>query len=36
VAEDRQPVDDAALVREIVDGSHAALAALYDRHVDAV
>jgi RNA polymerase sigma-70 factor, ECF subfamily len=36
VAEDRQPVDDAALVREIVDGSQAALAALYDRHVDAV
>ncbi|HEY7133405.1 MAG TPA: sigma-70 family RNA polymerase sigma factor [Candidatus Limnocylindrales bacterium] len=36
MAEDRQPVDDAALVREIVDGSQAALAALYDRHVDAV
>jgi RNA polymerase sigma-70 factor, ECF subfamily len=36
VAEDRQPVDEAALVREIVDGSQAALAAIYDRHVDAV
>ncbi len=28
--------DDAALMREVVAGSHAALAALYDRHVDAV
>jgi RNA polymerase sigma-70 factor, ECF subfamily len=36
VAEDRRPVDEAALVREIVDGSQAALAAIYDRHVDAV
>jgi len=27
---------DAALVRQVVDGSHDALAALYDRHVDAV
>lgn len=30
------PLDDAALVREVVAGSHAALAALYDRHGDAV
>ena len=28
--------DDAALVREVAGGSHDALAALYDRHVDAV
>jgi RNA polymerase sigma-70 factor (ECF subfamily) len=28
--------DDAALVREVADGSHEALAALYDRHVDGV
>jgi len=36
VTEDRQPVDDAALVREVVGGSEGALAAIYDRHVDAV
>jgi len=36
VAEDRQPIDDAALVREVVGGSEGALAAIYDRHVDAV
>lgn len=29
-------VDEAALVREVVAGSHDALAALYDRHADAV
>ena len=29
-------LDDAALVREVVAGSHEALAALYDRHGDAV
>lgn len=28
--------DDAALMREVVAGSHVALAALYDRHADAV
>lgn len=32
----QEPVDDAALVREVVAGSHAALAALYDRHGDAI
>jgi RNA polymerase sigma-70 factor (ECF subfamily) len=32
----RDPLDDAALVREIVAGSHDALAALYDRHGTAV
>jgi RNA polymerase sigma-70 factor (ECF subfamily) len=36
VAENRQPADDDALVREVVVGSQAALAAIYDRHVDAV
>jgi RNA polymerase sigma-70 factor (ECF subfamily) len=37
VTEDRSgPSDDAALVREIADGSQIALAALYDRHADAV
>jgi RNA polymerase sigma-70 factor, ECF subfamily len=36
VAENRQSTDDAALVREVVAGSQAALAAIYDRHVDAV
>jgi RNA polymerase sigma-70 factor, ECF subfamily len=36
VAENRQLTDDAALVREVVAGSEAALAAIYDRHVDAV
>jgi RNA polymerase sigma-70 factor, ECF subfamily len=36
VAENRQATDDAALVREVVAGSQAALAAIYDRHVDAV
>jgi RNA polymerase sigma-70 factor, ECF subfamily len=36
VAEDRQQVDDAALVREVVNGSQDALAALYDRHVDGI
>jgi RNA polymerase sigma-70 factor, ECF subfamily len=30
------PVDDAALVREVVAGSHDALARLYDRHADGV
>jgi RNA polymerase sigma-70 factor (ECF subfamily) len=33
---DRARVDEAALVREVVGGSHDALAALYDRHADAV
>jgi RNA polymerase sigma-70 factor, ECF subfamily len=33
---DRGPLDDAVLVREVVSGSHDALAALYDRHADAV
>jgi RNA polymerase sigma-70 factor (ECF subfamily) len=32
----RSPLDDAALVTEVVAGSHDALAALYDRHADAV
>ncbi len=32
----RAPLEDAALVREVVAGSHDALAALYDRHGDAV
>lgn len=32
----RDPLGDAALVREVVAGSHDALAALYDRHGDAV
>lgn len=32
----RVPIEDAALVREVVAGSHDALAALYDRHGDAV
>jgi len=36
VTENRQPIDDAALVREVVGGSEGALAAIYDRHVDAV
>ena len=36
VAENRQAPDDAALVREVAAGSQDALAALYDRHVDAV
>jgi len=36
VAEDRQRANDVDLVREIVAGSQAALAAIYDRHVDAV
>jgi RNA polymerase sigma-70 factor (ECF subfamily) len=36
VTEQRRAVDDAALVREIVGGSQAALAEIYDRHVDAV
>ena len=37
MTEDRSgPSDDAALVREIADGSQIALAALYDRHADAV
>jgi len=35
VAENRQPSDE-VLVHEIVDGSQAALAEIYDRHVDAV
>lgn len=30
------PLDDAALVREVAEGSDDALAALYDRHADAV
>ena len=36
MAEDRQPNEDAALVRRIAGGSQDALAAIYDRHVDAV
>lgn len=32
----RGPLDDAALVREVVVGSHDALAELYDRHADGV
>ncbi len=32
----RGPLDDAALVREVVAGSHDALAELYDRHADGV
>ncbi len=36
MAENGQPVDDAALVRELVAGSPTALAEIYDRHVDAV
>ena len=32
----RDPIGDAALVREVVAGSHDALAALYDRYADAV
>jgi RNA polymerase sigma-70 factor, ECF subfamily len=36
VPEDPQPVDEAALVREVVAGSQDALAAIYDRHVDAI
>ncbi len=36
MTEQRRAVDDAALVREIVGGSQAALAEIYDRHVDAV
>ena len=36
MAEDRPHVDDAALVHEVVGGSQAALAEIYDRHVDAV
>jgi RNA polymerase sigma-70 factor, ECF subfamily len=36
VSESRLPIDDAALVREVVGGSEVALAALYDRHIDAV
>jgi RNA polymerase sigma-70 factor (ECF subfamily) len=35
VAENRQPSDE-DLVHEVVGGSQAALAAIYDRHVDAV
>jgi RNA polymerase sigma-70 factor (ECF subfamily) len=30
------PTDDAALVRQVADGSEAALAILYDRHADAI
>jgi RNA polymerase sigma-70 factor, ECF subfamily len=36
VSESRQPAEDVALVHEVVDGSEDALAALYDRYVDAV
>jgi len=36
MADDRPATHDADLVREIVGGSQAALAAIYDRHVDAV
>lgn len=36
MSETASPIDDAALVREVVGGSEVALAALYDRHVDAV
>jgi RNA polymerase sigma-70 factor, ECF subfamily len=32
----RGPIDEAALVREVVAGSHDALAELYDRHADGV
>jgi RNA polymerase sigma-70 factor (ECF subfamily) len=33
---DRYPLDDAALVAEVVGGSHEALAAIYDRHADSI
>jgi RNA polymerase sigma-70 factor (ECF subfamily) len=36
LAEDRPPVDDAALVRLVAAGSESALGDLYDRYVDAV
>ena len=36
MAEDRPPVGDAALVREVAAGSQSALGDLYDRYVDAV
>jgi len=36
VAGNRHATDEAALVREVVAGSEAALAEIYDRHVDAV
>jgi RNA polymerase sigma-70 factor, ECF subfamily len=36
VSESRQPAEDIALVHDIVDGSEDALAAIYDRYVDAV
>jgi RNA polymerase sigma-70 factor, ECF subfamily len=36
VADDRPLHDDAVLVREVVAGSQDALAAIYDRHADAV
>ncbi len=36
MADDRPLHDDAALVREVVGGSQDALAAIYDRHADAV
>ena len=36
MSENRQPADDLALVHAVVDGSEAALAALYDRYVDAI
>jgi RNA polymerase sigma-70 factor, ECF subfamily len=36
VSENRQPADDLVLVHAVMDGSEAALAALYDRYVDAI
>ena len=36
MTEERRAVDDPTLVREVVGGSQAALAEIYDRHVDAV
>ena len=36
MAGDRSPIDDAALVRAVAEGSQAALGDLYDRYVDAV
>jgi len=36
VSESRQPAEDIALVHDVVDGSEDALAAIYDRYVDAV
>jgi len=36
MAGDRSPVDDATLVREVANGSEAALAELYDRYIDTI